>query len=293
MKRLVFSALFALSSFASARVVAPLTVPHQTLSDSLSSLWTVPRIAPIVLAAESTTVAPVPLLGLGTPVKTPSPHEAAQDLTLHNYSAQADAIVKSAVQRLSVCSPTLYKYVADRIAIINLDRRPDEEMSESVAYIPPAWLTSNLPTVSKEYFVMWSLVVKARWSEMLKERKDQPSPFADAEQFAMRVFDECPIAAAAASATPATARGNPTLTGVPQFGQTTPNPSGATSCAQGCAVPPPGCVIKGNISSGQVKIYHVPGGAYYEATKIDPGFGERWFCTEQEAVANGWRKSLR
>jgi len=53
-------------------------------------------------------------------------------------------------------------------------------------------------------------------------------------------------------------------------------------------------VIKGNISqpSGE-KIYHVPGGQFYDATVINPSAGERWFCTEQEAVNNGWRKSLR
>jgi LysM repeat protein len=58
--------------------------------------------------------------------------------------------------------------------------------------------------------------------------------------------------------------------------------------------PPKDCVIKGNISvvTGE-KIYHVPGGAFYEVTVIRPEYGERWFCTEDEAVAAGWRKSER
>jgi micrococcal nuclease len=53
-------------------------------------------------------------------------------------------------------------------------------------------------------------------------------------------------------------------------------------------------VIKGNISfrTGE-KIYHVPGGEFYEETVIDPSGGERWFCTEGEAVAAGWRRSQR
>ena len=52
--------------------------------------------------------------------------------------------------------------------------------------------------------------------------------------------------------------------------------------------------IKGNISltTGE-KIYHVPGGYYYDDTVIDEAKGERWFCTEAEAVATGWRKSSR
>ncbi|MEK1894035.1 MAG: hypothetical protein AAAB20_12285 [Rhizobium sp.] len=52
------------------------------------------------------------------------------------------------------------------------------------------------------------------------------------------------------------------------------------------------CNIKGNVSvtSGE-RIYHVPGQHYYGATKISPQYGERWFCSEQEALAAGWRKA--
>jgi micrococcal nuclease len=50
-------------------------------------------------------------------------------------------------------------------------------------------------------------------------------------------------------------------------------------------------VIKGNISSSGEKIYHVPGQQYYDSTVIDESKGERWFCTELEAQAAGWRKS--
>ena len=54
------------------------------------------------------------------------------------------------------------------------------------------------------------------------------------------------------------------------------------------------CLIKGNVSSrGGERIYHVPGGAYYERTIIYPATGERWFCSEAKAQAAGWRRSLR
>jgi len=53
-------------------------------------------------------------------------------------------------------------------------------------------------------------------------------------------------------------------------------------------------VIKGNISvSSGEKIYHVPGGGFYDETVIDESSGERWFCTEADAVSAGWRKSKR
>jgi endonuclease YncB( thermonuclease family) len=53
------------------------------------------------------------------------------------------------------------------------------------------------------------------------------------------------------------------------------------------------CAIKGNISSSGERIYHLPGGEYYEKTKIDPSKGERWFCSEAQAQTAGWRKSTR
>ncbi|KKM12115.1 hypothetical protein SY88_05140 [Clostridiales bacterium PH28_bin88] len=46
--------------------------------------------------------------------------------------------------------------------------------------------------------------------------------------------------------------------------------------------------IKGNINSKGEKIYHVPGGAYYDQT-----VAEEYFNTEEEAQAAGYRKSTR
>ena len=70
----------------------------------------------------------------------------------------------------------------------------------------------------------------------------------------------------------------------------TPEAPSPTTAAGACDQPR----IKGNISltTGE-KIYHVPGGYYYDDTVIDEAKGERWFCTEAEAVAVGWRKSKR
>lgn len=51
---------------------------------------------------------------------------------------------------------------------------------------------------------------------------------------------------------------------------------------------PEGCPIKGNIS-GNGRIYHTPWSRWYSRTRIDTSKGERWFCTEAEALAAGWR----
>lgn len=51
------------------------------------------------------------------------------------------------------------------------------------------------------------------------------------------------------------------------------------------------CRIKWNISRNGKRIYHLPSGRYYAATKINEGKGERWFCSESEAKDAGWRRS--
>ena len=48
------------------------------------------------------------------------------------------------------------------------------------------------------------------------------------------------------------------------------------------------CIIKGNISSNG-RIYHMPHNEHYQNTRIDTSRGERWFCSEAEARAAGWR----
>ncbi|HSE34767.1 MAG TPA: thermonuclease family protein [Candidatus Paceibacterota bacterium] len=54
---------------------------------------------------------------------------------------------------------------------------------------------------------------------------------------------------------------------------------------------PDGCVIKGNISSSGERIFHAPECPYYSRTRIDSARGERYFCTETDAEADGFRRA--
>ena len=54
---------------------------------------------------------------------------------------------------------------------------------------------------------------------------------------------------------------------------------------------PSACTIKGNINRKGARLYHLPGDHGYAQTHIDPARGERWFCSEAEARAAGWRRS--
>ena len=51
---------------------------------------------------------------------------------------------------------------------------------------------------------------------------------------------------------------------------------------------PAGCAIKGNVT-GKGRIYHLPWSPWYDKVKMDGDRGKRWFCTEAEALAAGWR----
>lgn len=71
-------------------------------------------------------------------------------------------------------------------------------------------------------------------------------------------------------------------------------PAPAVRVQPAAAYPPGGdCAIKGNIARDGTRIYHRPGQRDYAATVIDPHRGERWFCSEAEAQAAGWRPARR
>ncbi|KQS95141.1 hypothetical protein ASG68_29000 [Rhizobium sp. Leaf453] len=54
----------------------------------------------------------------------------------------------------------------------------------------------------------------------------------------------------------------------------------------------PACDIKGNIAAeDREKIYHLPADSYYDDALISWLNGERWFCSEDEAQAAGWRRA--
>ena len=62
------------------------------------------------------------------------------------------------------------------------------------------------------------------------------------------------------------------------------------------AVAPAGCTIKGNVSASG-KVYHMPWNTWYDKVKMEPrrdglAGGKRWFCSEQEAMAAGWRPAI-
>ena len=52
---------------------------------------------------------------------------------------------------------------------------------------------------------------------------------------------------------------------------------------------PEGCPIKGRILRKRDKVYVVPWAANYRSVRVRRNRGERWFCSESDAIAAGWR----
>ena len=50
-----------------------------------------------------------------------------------------------------------------------------------------------------------------------------------------------------------------------------------------------GCVIKGNISRLDKRWYHLPSFRHYSQTKVNLDQGDRWFCTEDQAIKAGFK----
>ena len=68
----------------------------------------------------------------------------------------------------------------------------------------------------------------------------------------------------------------------------------ATQAPQAAPQPVAGaCNLKGNISAKGERIYHRPGQEHYDRTRINTAQGERWFCSDAEAQAAGWRPARR
>lgn len=65
--------------------------------------------------------------------------------------------------------------------------------------------------------------------------------------------------------------------------------AGKSGCTSEPLTERPGCEIKGNITRQGERIYYRPGDPNYSRVVVDERFGQKWFCTVQEAEAAGWR----
>ena len=76
---------------------------------------------------------------------------------------------------------------------------------------------------------------------------------------------------------------------VPRVNPVAVSPARGPKFASATTAPPIQCMIKGNVSRKGERIYHMPGDRDYNRVQMDKGARKRWFCSEGQAVASGWR----
>ncbi|OGK64525.1 hypothetical protein A2313_04735 [Candidatus Roizmanbacteria bacterium RIFOXYB2_FULL_41_10] len=52
-----------------------------------------------------------------------------------------------------------------------------------------------------------------------------------------------------------------------------------------------GCLIKGNLDPNDRRFYHLPGFRHYSQIVMNLDKGDRWFCTEPDAIAAGFKRA--
>ena len=99
-----------------------------------------------------------------------------------------------------------------------------------------------------------------------------------------------PGESAAASVSPAP--GQQEVSSAPEFFSTLPAiPGGVPICDYSGTQE---AVIIGNVDDRTgAHVYHIPGGLFYSTIVIDEAQGDTLFCTEEEAIRAGWKRSKR
>ncbi len=52
-----------------------------------------------------------------------------------------------------------------------------------------------------------------------------------------------------------------------------------------------GCIIKGNLDPNDKRFYHLPNFRHYNQVVMNLEKGDRWFCTEKEAIKAGFKRA--
>jgi DnaJ-like protein len=95
------------------------------------------------------------------------------------------------------------------------------------------------------------------------------------------------VASAASSNSSPTPTPKPSATPTPNPSPT-PTATPSEGCPSGCVEAPFGCVIKARVDPDGIRVYYLPSDQAYYGVLMDPSSSDRWFCTEAEAIAQGW-----
>ncbi len=217
-----------------------------------------------------------------TATSTPKPTE----LQFTGFDETQLKVVKGGLEYLKNCKPAYYDSARTQISEIALGDDSAGSVyyfsyGQPVLYLPPRSDVFNAyryDETSRRY-VMAVLVAHA--GKRLEIGDD--TGLAGASRVALEILDTCK---------PKQSDTDPNAAWLYQALQEWLEEMAATGCAQGCLYHKTGCDIKGEIYiEWNDKVYYVPTSKAYGAVVMDDTYSHRWFCTEDEATAAGWRKA--
>ncbi len=260
---------------ASAPIVTPTDRPLAAFAWAYAAPIPTPSNTPVATATPDATP---------TATRTPKPAE----LVLTGFDESQTNVVKGGLEYLKNCKPAAYDSARTQLDEIALG----DDNAGSVYYFSYGQPIVHLPPKSDIFnayrydetsrrFIMAVLLVHA--AKRLEFGDDTGLP--EASRIALDLFAACK---------PQQADTDPSAAWLSQVLQEWLGEMAAAGCSQGCIYHKPGCDIKGEIYiEWNDKVFFVPTSKAYGAVVMDDIYSHRWFCSEDEATAAGWRKAAQ
>ncbi len=219
-----------------------------------------------------------------TATRTPKP----SDIQITGFDDGHEKMVRGGLEYLKNCKSTTYDYVRSQLDVVTLgEDRPGTlyyfNFGQPSVYIPPksdVFDVYRYQETSRRFATAVILVHAAKRLEL-----GDDTGLSEASKFALALFDACK---------PKETSADPNANWLYQAFRDWLEEMAAAGCAQGCVYHKPGCDIKGEIyPEWNDKVYFLPSSKSYGAVNMDDLYTHRWFCAENEATANGWKKSTQ
>ncbi len=265
-------------------------------------------LATITAAAPSATRTPQPLAGFAwaftapgpTPAETPrsvltpstsptaTPTRRPSDIQITGFDGDQEKMVRAGMEYLKSCKPATYDYARTQLDVVTLG----EDRAGTLYYFVYGQPNIFIPAKSDVFDIyryqetsrrFATAVVLVHAAKRLELGDD--AGLSEASRFALAFYDACK---------PKETSTDPNANWLNQALRDWLEEMAAPGCGQGCAYHKPGCDIKGEIyPEWNDKVYFLPTSKSYGAVNMDDQYTHRWFCTENEATANGWKKSTQ
>ncbi len=305
MRRIILVSLFVLSLTTACSTVAPdakateariyanvlatitAAAPAPTATEHPLSAFAWVYAAPVPTPSGTVALGATPAAGAtpsATPTVTRTPRPA--ELQFTGFDEAQGKLVRGGLEYLKSCKSSSYDYVRSQLDEIALgDDRAGTlyyfDYGQPVVYVPPksdVFDAYRYPETSRLFATAVVLVHAAKRLEL-----GDDSGLSQASQYALALFDSCK---------PKETSADPSAGWLQQVFREWLEEMAAPGCAKGCLYHKPGCDIKGEIyMEWNDKVFYVPTAKSYGAVVMDDTYSHRWFCTENEATAAGWRKA--